>query len=217
MADKIQKSYSASRNFYDDVITHRKWWSKIYSKLIWNGVNDPEIAEKLLSFIADDFSGAILDVPVGTAIFTHEKYSGIKNASITCVDYSEDMLSIAKERLLAEHITTVQGDVGKLAFANEQFDIVFSMNGFHAFPDKEAAFFEVDRVLKPGGLFICCMYVKEKLRAADFVVKNILAKKGWFTPPFETEASLKQRLQTGYSIEFFSSDGAIAYFVAKKK
>jgi ubiquinone/menaquinone biosynthesis C-methylase UbiE len=46
----------------------------------------------------------------------------------------------------------MQGDVGNLKFSNETFDIVLSMNGFHAFPDKEKAFSETARVIKKGGI-----------------------------------------------------------------
>ena len=35
-------------------------------------------------------------------------------------------------------------------------DTAVSMNGFHAFPDKQKAFHEIWRVLKPGGNFIAC-------------------------------------------------------------
>ena len=38
-------------------------------------------------------------------------------------------------------------------------DSVVSMNGFHAFPDKQIAFHEIWRVLKPGGDFIACFYI----------------------------------------------------------
>lgn len=53
-----------------------------------------------------------------------------------------------------------QGDVGALPFADESFDIVLSLNGFHAFPDKEAAYRETFRVLKKGGTFCGCFYVQ---------------------------------------------------------
>ena len=39
---------------------------------------------------------------------------------------------------------------------NESVDTVVSMNGFHAFLDKQKAFHEIWRVLKPGGDFIAC-------------------------------------------------------------
>jgi len=37
-------------------------------------------------------------VPVGTAVFTHNKYAELKNADITCLDYSPDMLEQAKKK-----------------------------------------------------------------------------------------------------------------------
>ena len=37
-------------------------------------------------------------------------------------------------------MTFRQGDVGALPYADDTFDIVLSLNGFHAFPDKEAAY-----------------------------------------------------------------------------
>lgn len=96
MSDKIKWSYKFSKNFYDDAITQRKWWSRLYLKLFWGGVEDNEIARKMLSWIPDDFSGKLLDVPVGTAVFTAEKYSRMSQADITCLDYSQDMLEQAE-------------------------------------------------------------------------------------------------------------------------
>ena len=55
-------------------------------------------------------------------------------------------------------------------------DTVVSMNGFHAFPDKQKAFHEIWRVLKPGGDFIACFYIRGKSKRTDWLVKNILAK-----------------------------------------
>ena len=80
-----------------------------------------------------------------------------KNAHITCLDYSIDMLDQARKRLGSHaHIKCIQGDVGNLQMENESVDTVVSMNGFHAFPDKQKAFHEIWRVLKPGGNFIAC-------------------------------------------------------------
>lgn len=197
MKDKIGKSYKQSKNIYDDVITHSKWWSKLYIKLFWKGVDDNEIAEELLSAIPDNFSGKLLDVPVGTAVFTYRKYKALQNAEIFCLDYSADMLEIANTRFeenAINNVKTVQGNVGKLPFDDSFFDIVLCMNGVHAFPDKEKSFLEIHRVLKKDGKLLASFYIQGQSKITDILVKTILARKGWFTPPFETLSSLKSKL-----------------------
>lgn len=213
MADKIQDAYESSKNIYDGVLTQGNFFSRMYIKLFWSGTDDNEIARKVLSYIPDDFSGKLLDVPVGTAVFTQRKWSSLKNAHITCLDYSTDMLEQAKRRLDGQaHINFIQGDVGNLQMDDESFDVVLSMNGFHAFPDKQKSFSETCRVLKSGGDFIACFYIRGKSKRTDWLVKNILAKKGWFTPPFQTEEELKNTLQKMYKEVELHVDGSMAYF-----
>lgn len=86
MADKIQNAYETSKNIYDDVLTQRNIFSKLYIKLFWSGTDDNDIARKVLSYVPDDFSGNLLDVPVGTAVFTENKWSSLKNAPIVILD-----------------------------------------------------------------------------------------------------------------------------------
>lgn len=220
MNDKIKASYKQSKNIYDDVLTQGKWWSRLYIRLFWGGVDDNEIAREVLKYIPDDFTGRLLDVPVGTAVFTYRKYAGMKNADIVCLDYSTDMLEQARKRFdknKSGNVTVLQGDVGNLPFEDEHFDIVLSMNGFHAFPDKQKAYAETNRVLKTGGKFIACFYVKGRSKVTDLLVENILAKKGWFTPPFETVESLKEVLGTVYQVRHFHVRGSMVYFCMVKK
>ena len=73
--------------------------SKLYIKLFWSGTDDNDIARKVLSYVPDDFSGNLLDVPVGTAVFMENKWSSLKNAHITCIDYSMDMLEQARKKI----------------------------------------------------------------------------------------------------------------------
>lgn len=213
MADRIQNAYEFSKNIYDDVLTQRNFFSRMYIRLFWSGTDDNVIAQKVLSYIPDDFSGELLDVPVGTAVFTEHKWAALKNAHITCLDYSMDMLEQARKRLGGyAQIKCMQGDVGALPMGDGAFDVVVSMNGFHAFPDKKRAFQETWRVLKPGGDFIACFYIKGKSKRTDWLVKNILARKGWFTPPFQTEEELREILQKLYKEVSVHLDGSMVYF-----
>ena len=220
MSDKIQDSYRQSRNIYDDVLTRSTWWSRVYMDLFWGGVDDNEIAHKVLSYIPDDFAGKLLDVPVGTGVFTAAKYARMLRADIIGLDYSQDMLNQARVRFRQERIGNcrlIQGDVGALPFADGTFDIVLSMNGFHAFPDKERAYSEVNRVLKPGGRLVGCFCIKGESRRTDWLMKRILSRKGWFTPPFETFDSLMERLSAGYRLDEYHKEGSIVYFAVTKK
>ena len=220
MSDKIKKSYRQSRNIYDDVLTRSTWWSRLYMDLFWGGVDDNEIARKVLSYIPDNFAGKLLDVPVGTGVFTAAKYVRMNRADIICLDYSQDMLKQARVRFREERIGNcrlIQGDVGALPFDDESFDIVLTMNGFHAFPDKEKAYSEVNRVLRPGGCLIGCFCIRGESRRTDWLMRRILSPRGWFTPPFETYDSLMARLSPAYHLDEYHKEGSIVYFAVTKK
>ena len=89
--------------------------------------------------------------------------------------------------------------MGALPFEDESFDIVLSLNGFHAFPDKEAAYRETFRVLKKGGIFCGCFYVRGGCGRTDWFIRHLYQPKGFFTPPYETEAGLRDRLAGMYA------------------
>ncbi len=217
--ETIIDAYKLSKNIYDDVLSRRKWWAKLYNAFFWGNVDDKEIAERVLDMIPAEFTGTLLDVPVGTAVFTLEKYRELSTAQITCLDYSEDMLSQAQARFTQNHLSNIrciQGDVSNLPFPAETYDIVLSMNGFHAFPDKEKAFMETNRVLKKGGVFCGCFYIRGECRRTDFLVFHILSKKGWFTPPFQTLAQLRERLQKEYAVVELFHEKAMVYFRCMK-
>ena len=216
MDNKIQKAYKDSKNIYDDVLTHDSFLSKVYNRVFWSGTNDNEIAKKILSNIPDNFNGKILDVPVGTAVFTEKKWKSLKNSIVTCVDISTDMLDKAKERINEPNINFIQGDVGNLPFDDNSFDIILSMNGYHAFPDKDKAFREISRVLKKGGYFIGCFYIKGESKITDWLVNSILSKKGWFNPPFYTKEEVKQLLSSKFFDINLNNDGSIVYFCCIK-
>ena len=158
--EAIRSAYrlTGGNNFYDGMITCSTLSGKAVCRLVWdmNKAENDAYLEKALSGIPEHFSGKLLEVPVGTGILTMPLYRTLPKADITCLDYSVDMMGQAQEkadRLYLKNVTFRQGDVGALPFADGAFDIVLSLNGFHAFPDKEDAYREVFRVLKPGGTF----------------------------------------------------------------
>lgn len=207
--------------FYDGMITCSTLSGKAVCRLVWamNKTECDAYLEKTLSGIPEHFSGRLLEVPVGTGILTMPVYKTLPEADITCLDYSPDMMKQAQEK--AEHlqlrnVTFRQGDVGALPYNDGTFDIVLSLNGFHAFPDKEAAYREVLRVLKPGGTFCGCFYVQGEHRRTDWFIRHAYEKTGFFTPPYETAFSLKGRLEQTYKAVRAGNLKSIAWFCCRK-
>ena len=217
------KSLGGDATFYDGMITCSTLSGKAVCKLVWNmdkRKNDHYL-ELAMSGIPKDFSGKMLEVPVGTGILSMPVYKTLPNADITCLDYSPDMMKRAEWQAAKrgiENVHFMQGDVGKMSFEDESFDLVMSLNGFHAFPNKEAAYNEIFRVLKPGGIFCGCFYVKGENKRTDFLVDKIYTPKGYFTPPYETADSLEMRLKTMYKkVQVKTVEGMAAFRCRKGK
>ena len=218
--EQIKNAYRATgtnASFYDGMITCSTVPGRIICGVVWNMGKEKNLKylEQALSGVPEDFRGKLLEVPVGTGVLTMPVYRDLPGADITCLDYSPDMMKAAQERAKALNLSNVrfqQGDVGALPYEDASFDIVLSLNGFHAFPDKEAAYRETYRVLKPGGVFCGCFYVRGGCRRTDWFIRRLYQPKGFFTPPYETEASLRKRLSGMYSKAEVSGVEGIATF-----
>ncbi|MBR2309334.1 MAG: class I SAM-dependent methyltransferase [Oscillospiraceae bacterium] len=204
---EIQNAYKylgKEATFYDGMITCSTIPGKAVCKVVWNMGKEENnrYLDIAMAGIPEDFNGKMLEVPVGTGVLTMPVYKTIPNADITCLDYSADMMAVARHRAEKMNLSNVrfrQGDVGTLPFEDSSFDLVLSLNGFHAFPDKEAAYREVFRVLKPGGIFCGCFYIQGENKRTDWFIEKLYTPKGFFTPPYETADSLKSRLENMYS------------------
>ncbi|NMA93829.1 MAG: class I SAM-dependent methyltransferase [Clostridiales bacterium] len=222
--DRIKDAYrfTGSNSFYDNMITCSSFLGKLVCRLVWdmNVEESREYPLRAFSGIPEDFSGRLLEVPVGTGVLTMPLFKTLPDAEVVCLDYSPDMLAIAEERvgqMGLKNVALLQGDVGALPFEDESFDTVLSLNGFHAFPDKEAAYRETFRVLKSGGTFCGCFYVSGCCRRTDLITQSLYQRMKLFTPPYESMDSLKRRLESMYEQVELSNLKGIACFVCKKR
>ena len=222
--EQIKNAYQLTGNnasFYDGMMTYATLPGKAICRAVWNMDAEKNLRyiEQALSGVPEDFSGKLLEVPVGTGVLTMPVYKELPDADITCLDYSADMMQAAKQKADyagIKNVTFLQGDVGALSFEDENFDIVLSLNGFHAFPDKDAAYRETYRVLKKGGTFCGCFYIQGSCKRTDWFVRKLYVPKGFFTPPFETEGSLGRRLQGMYEDVSVTAVEGIGCFTGRK-
>ena len=207
--------------FFDRMMTNADLPARLALKFLW-GLDEAaykKFLEQAFAGIPKNFNGRLLEVPVGTGVLSLPVYKNLNGAEIYCVDYSDKMLDAAKsraEQMNLRGVKFIQGDVGNLPFADNFFDLVLSINGFHVFGDKIAAWSETRRVLKDDGIFCGCMYVKGENTRTDFFVKNFCEPNGFFSPPYETLKSLQDFLSKKYSRAEVSHVKSFAGFVCRK-
>ena len=222
--EEIKSAYrnlGRAHSFYDGMMTGTTWTGRWILTHIWHMTRDDLLEYQSGAFeaVPKGFAGKLLEIPVGTGVLSMPVFKTLPKAEIICADYSEKMMSAAEQRAAEmgiRNIKFIRGDVGDLSFPDDTFDAVVSLNGFHAFPDKEAAYHEIFRVLKPGGVFCGCFYVEGVDLRTDRRIRFLYIPMGFFTPPFETVESLRNRLNGMYSAAAVRNVGSIAYFQCVK-
>ena len=91
--EEIQGAYQLTgghTSFYDHMMTCSTFLGKIICYFVWNMDREKnrKYIHQALSGIPKNFSGKILEIPVGTGVLTMPKYKKLPGAEITCVDYS---------------------------------------------------------------------------------------------------------------------------------
>lgn len=149
-----------------------------YDKLLGPMFFEPyaiEVAERI-----DPSSVSVaLEIAAGTGRVTCHIQKRISAAAhLVASDISEDMLAIAKEKLGDLKIDWQNIDAQQLPFSDNSIDLVVCCFGYMFVPEKQQAFTEAYRVLKPGGLFLFTTWDKLENNAASYIAR--LAAKKYF-------------------------------------
>jgi arsenite methyltransferase len=91
--------------------------------------------------------------------------------SVTGIDMTPEMLTKARagaEQLGVGNVTFVEGEVERLPFPDESFDVAISNGVIDLVPDKDAVFAELQRVLVPGG----------RIQIADVTIQQPVSEAG---------------------------------------
>lgn len=112
----------------------------------------------------------VLDVGAGTGAVTRELMTHYRKARFTALDPAPAMLRLARGRAPRwRRLRGVAGRAESLPIADDTFDVVFSNLALQWVTDLPAAFAEVQRVLRPGGVFMFSCFGPDtlaELRAA---------------------------------------------------
>lgn len=115
-----------------------------------------DFATDLASRAASHKAEKVVELAAGTGIVSRKLRDGLpKDTKLVVTDLNPPMLDIAKEKFEeGENIEFMPADAMSLPFEDESCDLVVCQFGVMFFPEKAVAFREVQRVLKPGGLFL---------------------------------------------------------------
>ncbi len=113
---------------------------------------------KAVNRVVNELKGISLDVATGTGDFAIELVRHPQISHVVGLDFSENMLRIAKNKTykkkVSEKTTFLLGDAIKLPFANESFVAVTSSFSLRNFIDVASSLKEMNRVTQPGGRLV---------------------------------------------------------------
>ena len=98
---------------------------------------------------------SVLEVAAGTGVVTRAMAAGLaESVALTATDLNVPMVDYAVSVGTARPVRWQSADVMALPFGDDTFDAVVCQFGVMFFPDRTAAFAEVARVLRSGGVFL---------------------------------------------------------------
>jgi ubiquinone/menaquinone biosynthesis C-methylase UbiE len=126
---------------------------------IYDDYLGPLIFEPYAQDLADRLSALkaerVLETAAGTGIVTRALLRSLSgSASVVATDLNQPMLDRAAGRVASDRVSWQKADAQALPFPDGAFDAVACQFGVMFFPDKQKAYREARRVLKPGGHFI---------------------------------------------------------------
>jgi SAM-dependent methyltransferase len=128
--------------------------AELYDRLLVPLIFEP-YADDLVARLGDLSAQSILEVAAGSGVVTRAMASGLPaSVSITATDLNQPMIDYGQVLGTSRPVVWQRADVMDLPFGDASFDAVVCQFGVMFFPDRRAAFTEVARVLRPGGVFL---------------------------------------------------------------
>jgi SAM-dependent methyltransferase len=151
-------------------------WPEFYDRLMVPVFFEP-YARLLAERLKGMTSGHVLEIAAGTGVVTRELMRMLSDpVAITATDLSQPMLDCAQSHPGSQRVRWQQADALALPFGDSIFDAIVCQFGVMFFPDKQVAFREALRVLKPGGRFLFEVWDRREEVAIQYTASEIVGR-----------------------------------------
>jgi malonyl-CoA O-methyltransferase len=108
----------------------------------------------------------ILEIGCGTGNFTTLLADTYQGASIEALDFSSEMLQMARRKLSKNSIRFICQEAENFldSCADDSYDMVASNGALQWFSDHEGSLKNIARILRPGGVFLCSIFGPDSLK-----------------------------------------------------
>jgi malonyl-CoA O-methyltransferase len=130
-------------------------------------------ARMLIKKLQSDNIESILDIGCGTGNYTRLLIEKFPKAKIKALDISEEMISVAKNKLNLAGVEYVVVDAETEEFKGE-FDLISSNATFQWFNDLEKMLNRFEKLLKKDGLILFSMFGQETYNELNASLKDLL-------------------------------------------
>ena len=178
-------------------------WPEFYDRLLVPVLFEP-YARLLAGRLQGMTSGNVLEIAAGTGVVTRELIRTLpETVAITATDLNQPMLDRAQSYAGAERVRWQQADALALPFGDCTFECIVCQFGVMFFADKQAAFREALRVLKPDGRFLFSVWDRREEIAIQYIASEVVGRLlsldpgSLLSPPYHDRVAVYSDLAAG--------------------
>jgi ubiquinone/menaquinone biosynthesis C-methylase UbiE len=202
------------------------WWYDLRGLFILTFAYRSTLAGQLRLF-GPNVGASHLEVAIGTGtlfelVLRWRRWKRLPVAHVVGIDYAESMLAGARRRFARERsIELRHADVAALPYPDATFDTANVANAVHCFPDVDAAFREIGRVLKPNATLAANVLLypcgPAPLRRVAERINAWGMRKGILVTPYEQEDVRRRLVVAGFDVTAETRSGNTYNVLARKR
>mgnify|MGYP004657210077 CR=1 FL=1 len=156
----IIEQYKNAKNLNDRISLHEKystnkqgWFNWLFEKIDFSKVN------------------RLLELGCGNGKLWQENKIDLRNREIFLSDISDGMVDEVRTKLGSD-FNCIVANAEKIPFKDAYFDTIIANHVLFYLNDLNQGLKEIDRVLRPNGIFYCSTYGKEHMKEITEIVQN---------------------------------------------